>query len=599
MLPVFSSFIYFAKQRLPITKWLPLYTGSDAVSDVVAGITVGLTLMPQAIAYAALAGLGPQYGLYSGWIGCLVYIVLGSTRQICIGPTALVSLLTYTYTHDTSPDMAALLCFLSGCVELICGCLQLGFLVDFVSVPVVSGFTSAAAVIIASSQMKGLFGLKYNAENFITTWIEFFKHCGATHLWDLVLGLFCIVFLLSLKQLPKIKIGNGEKPLEGRQKLLANILWFTSTGRNAMIVLASSVIAYIFHQHGHTPFTLTGHIQSGLPTFGIPPFSTYIDGKYVNFFGMVQHLGSGIIVVPLIAIISNIAISKAFSSGERVDATQEMIALGFCNIIGSCGHSMPVAGAFSRSAVNNASGVRTTMGGLYTCTLILLALGLLTPYFYYIPRTTLAAVIMCAVLFMVEVEVVRPMWSSNRRNLVPALSTFLACLCVGVEIGLLVGIVVDLVFLLYYNARPKMSIERVGSSPVYWLIQPRGALLFPAVDHIRQTIVSKAAATSEDGDKPRAVVIDCTHIIRTDFTAAQGIQSMSQDVKKQGLQCILLNASPKVIKSLTGLNQDLWIANSTEELLQHLTSHNSLVSETKINGISNEFESKPVNDNVS
>lgn len=570
--PVLEVVKSLAKQRIPIVEWLPKYTLPDAVSDVVAGITVGLTLMPQAIAYAALAGVDPQYGLYSGWIGSLVYIIFGSTPEVSIGPTALLSLLTFTYTHDTNPDMVALLCFLAGCLELFCGALQLGFLVDFVSAPVVSGFTSAAALIIASSQLKGLFGLKYNADSFISTWRQFFEHCHEMRVWDLVLGVVCIVVLLSLRKLKDIKVGDGVKPLIGSQHVLANVLWFASTARNATVVLVCTVIAYVLHTRGYSPFILTGSIEAGLPTVSLPPTSTVIDGKYYGFFDMVSHLGSGLLVVPLIAIISNIAIAKAFSNGARIDATQELLALGICNVIGSFVHSLPVAGAFSRSAVNSTSGVRTCFGALYTSILVLLALGLLTPYFYFIPKTSLAAVIMCAVLFMVEYEVVKPMWSSNRRDLVPAFATFMACLCIGVEVGLLIGVLIDLMFLLYYSARPLITTERVNSTPgaVYWLVKPRGSLLFPAVDYIYQTITSNATAKSEEGIKSRAVVLDCTHITRTDFSAAKGLHAMIIDMKKQGVHCILLNAGEKIVKTLTTLNQDIKVADSHQALYQIL-----------------------------
>nr|CAD7573324.1 unnamed protein product [Timema californicum] len=218
------------RKRLPLLSWLPKYRPGDAVSDLVAGITVGLTLMPQAIAYAALAGLGPQFGLYSAFAGSFVYIVFGTCKEVNIGPTALLSLLTLNYTHDTNPDMAVLLCFLSGCVELLCGLLHLGectgysspvaslvltdssqltsdtqhlgFLVEFVSVPVVSGFVSAASLIIASSQAKGLLGLKYKAEGFVDTWYQLFQHIHQTRLWDLVLSVSCIAILLALREKP-------------------------------------------------------------------------------------------------------------------------------------------------------------------------------------------------------------------------------------------------------------------------------------------------------------------------------------------------------------------------------------------------------------
>ncbi|XP_054284066.1 sodium-independent sulfate anion transporter-like [Macrosteles quadrilineatus] len=564
MLPIPPRFGELLRQRVPIVQWLPTYALGDAACDVIAGITVGLTLMPQAIAYAGLAGLGPQYGLYSGWVGCLVYIVFGSTKQISLGPTALVSLLTFTYTHDLNADMAVFLCFISGCVELLFGILHLGFLVDFVSVPVVSGFTSAAALIIASAQLKSLFGLKYNTEAFLDTWTAFFSHIHETRPGDLILGVICIGTLLSLRTLKDFRVGNPENKEE--HKVINGIIWFLSTGRNALVVLMCSIVAFLFQQNEWTPFKLTGKIEAGLPTIGFPPTSTEINGRQLGFTEMITELGAGVVVVPLIALISNIAIAKAFANGKRVDATQEMIALGLCNILGSFARSMPVAGAFSRSAVNNASGVRSPMGGLYTSVLILLALGLLTPFFFFIPRASLAAVIMCAVLFMIDLQIIKPMWTSNRRDLVPALVTFIACLLVGVEKGLVIGVAIDVLILLYFNARPRVSIDKVQGSPIYWVVQPHGSLLFPAVDYVWDKIVTKV----KEGE-PTTLVLDCSYILHTDFTAAKGVSSMIADVKKQGVQVILLNATDTVVHSLSSTCPNLRVANSHQHVQQILS----------------------------
>nr|CAD7588524.1 unnamed protein product [Timema genevievae] len=298
------------RKRFPLLSWLPKYRAGDAVSDLVAGITVGLTLMPQAIAYAALAGLGPQFGLYSAFAGSFVYIVFGTCKEVNIGPTALLSLLTLNYTHDTNPDMAVLLCFLSGCVELLCGLLHLGFLVEFVSVPVVSGFVSAASLIIASSQAKGLLGLKYKAEGFVDTWYQLFQHIHQTRLWDLVLSVSCITILLALRKLKDLKPGG--KSQTNRQKALGKVLWFVSTGRNAMVVVLCAALAYFFSTMEQAPFLLTGKIDAGLPPIAPPPFTTTFGNSTLSFLNMCQHLGSGIAVVPIVSILGNVAIAKAF-----------------------------------------------------------------------------------------------------------------------------------------------------------------------------------------------------------------------------------------------------------------------------------------------
>ncbi|XP_043280248.1 sodium-independent sulfate anion transporter-like isoform X2 [Venturia canescens] len=440
------------RRRIPITRWLPSYSGADALGDLIAGLTVGLTLIPQAIAYASLAGLSAQYGLYSSFAGSLVYILFGTCREVNIGPTAVISLLTYTYTRGI-PEYAALLCFLSGCVTIALGVLRLGFLVEFISRPVVSGFTSAVSIIVACSQIKGLLGIKINAERFIEIWKELYVHVNESRMPDLILSCCCIIILLILKSL---------KDLKTSSRMMSKLFWLLGIGRNAIVVIISAGISYYYEIHCQpegAPFLLTGHVEKGFPSVESPPFSFVRGNDTVSFPEMISHIGSGIIVVPIISLIANVAIAKAFSRGQTMDATQEMLTLGLCNVVGSFFRSMPVSGSFSRSAVSNASGVRTPMGGLYTGLLVMLALTFLTPYFYYIPRATLSSVIICAVVFMVEFSILQPLWRSSKRDLLPALVTFLACLFASVELGILIGVAVDIGILAYFSARPKIHIE--------------------------------------------------------------------------------------------------------------------------------------------
>ncbi|PSN39859.1 Sodium-independent sulfate anion transporter [Blattella germanica] len=390
---------------VPILSWMPLYNSHKFISDLIAGVTVGLTVMPQSLAYATLAGLEPQYGLYSAFVGCFIYVLFGSCKDITIGPTALMALMTYQQVIGRNADFAVLLCFLTGCVQLLMGILHLGVLVDFISIPVTVGFTSATSVIIACSQLKGLLGLKFQASGFLETVSAVGSNIHKTRLWDSALGFICIAVLLLLRKLKDLKLGPKDGKPNQRQKTIMKTLWLISTARNIIIVVICSVLAYVLHQEN----------SEEEPTF--------------------------ILTVPVIGVLGNVAIAKAFSSGDSVDATQELLTLGICNLLGSFASSFPVTGSFSRSAVNHASGV-----------LILLSLGLLTPYFYFIPKASLAAVIICAVIFMIEYEVVKPMWRSSRKDLIPTFVTFIACLVIGVELGILIGVGINLAFLLYPSA---------------------------------------------------------------------------------------------------------------------------------------------------
>ena len=377
----------FFRRRVPIVSWLPKYNSEKLLSDAIAGITVGLTVMPQGLAYATLAGLEPQYGLYSAFMGAMVYIIFGSCKDITIGPTALMALMTHEYVQGRNADFAILLAFLCGCMQLLMAFLRLGVLIDFISIPVTVGFTSATSVIIVVSQLKGLLGLKISSQGFLDTLTKVVRNIHKTSLWDTAMSFSCIAILLMFRKMKDIKFdANNEKP-NTCQRVLTKLIWLVSTARNAIIVIVCSAIAYKLNSvEFGSPFVLTGPVRSGLPPFGLPPFHTRVKNETLSFVKMCSELGASIALVPIIGVLGNVAIAKAFANGEKIDATQELITLGICNVLGSCASAMPVTGSFSRSAVNHASGVKTQMGGLYTGILILLALSLLTPYFYFIPK---------------------------------------------------------------------------------------------------------------------------------------------------------------------------------------------------------------------
>ncbi|GLG95334.1 Sodium-independent sulfate anion transporter [Gryllus bimaculatus] len=569
-------------RRVPIAGWLPRYSAEALVSDLIAGVTVGLTVMPQSLAYATLAGLEPQYGLYSAFVGCFVYALFGSVKDVTIGPTALMALMVYQQVHARNADFAVLLCFLSGCVQLLMAALNLGVLVDFISVPVTVGFTSAMAFIISCSQLKGLLGLKFSSSGFIDTATKVVQHLPETRPWDATLGFLCIFILLFLRKIKDVKRHAPDVKPTPRQRIGMKILWLLSTARNALVVIVCSILAFLLSppadgsDQDASPFVLTGTVRSGLPPFGLPPFSTTIGNQTYSFGEMCSGLGSSIVLVPILAVLGNVAIAKAFASGDSVDATQELMTLGLCNLLGSFASSFPVSGSFSRSAVNHASGVKTPMGGVFTGLLIILALAVLTPYFYYIPKASLAAVIICAVIFMIEYEVVKPMWKSSRKDLVPAFVTFMMCLILGVEYGIVIGVGVNLIFLLYPSARPMTH-----SGSEYLLVTPSNSLYFPAVDFIRSS-VGRAGITQGSSQMP--VIVDCRFVLGADFTAAKGIAALIDDFSKRKQPIYFYNPHPNVLAVFKGANLEEFVEicnpEELEQMLQAPRGDNDVTSDT-------------------
>lgn len=287
--------------RLPIIRFARTYKRDDAYQDCLAGLTVGLTAIPQGIAYAVVAGLPPQYGLYSELLASFIYCILGSSRNVTIGPTAIMALMVQRFAM-LSPDFAVFASFICGVIIITLGLLNMGSLVQFISMPVTAGFTTAAALQIGSLQVKSLLGLPGKSNEFLDAWIHIFENIGSAKLWDSVLGVVTIGFLLALKQLGEIKRGK-----------YAGLAKYLSLGRNALAVFIGSLIAYFLTQEGGTaPFALTGEIKAGFPPFQVPPMQTVMENETLGFTDMLATMGSSLAAIPLIAILEVIVVAKSF-----------------------------------------------------------------------------------------------------------------------------------------------------------------------------------------------------------------------------------------------------------------------------------------------
>ncbi|XP_046744753.1 sodium-independent sulfate anion transporter-like isoform X2 [Diprion similis] len=544
-----STYVDKISQFIPILEWFPRYTHLDAVSDFIAGITLGLTMIPQSIAYAALAGLPVQYGLYSAFAGSLIYVFFGKIKEVSIGPTSLMSLLTLEYTRGLPLDFVFLLGFLAGCMELTFGLLNLGFLVDFISMPVTSGFTSATSVIIILGQLERLLGLEYKTSSNIEKIVKAFQHIGDIRIGDTLIGISSIIFLLIFRKLNNVNLCWQQS--EKKHKFVKKLLWFLSIGRNALLILITTVLAFIMETAGKSPFLLSGKVEPGLPSFGLPPFSTQDGNRTYTFIDMCSHLRSGIFILPLVAVLANVSIAKAFASDKGVDAAQEMRSLGLCNIFGSFVQSMPTCGAFSRSAVSNSSGVRTPLSGLYAGILTLLALSFLTPYFYYIPRASLAAVLIGAVIFMIEWSIIPVLWKGSKKDMAASIGTFIACI-ISVEYGLLFGVMLNILYLLHAWARPSIQVSKckTADGDKYILIKPDIGLYYPVVDFLRNKMNEAAA---EKGKNILPVVLDCDGFKGIDYTGMKCIEAMINDFEKKEQYLTFIHLNARVLKKIESL----------------------------------------------
>lgn len=549
------------KAWLPILSWLPRYKLKWLQMDLLAGITVGLTAIPQALAYAEVAGLPVQFGLYSAFMGGFIYTLLGTSKDVTLGPTAIMSLLCFSVVGG-QPHRAVLLSLLCGLIQAVMALLRLGFLLDFISFPVIKGFTCAAAVTIGFGQVKNILGVQGIPHEFIPEVYYTFHKIPEARIGDVVLGLLCISLLLMLL-LMKTSLGSDDTRTSRSSRAARKLVWTVATMRNALVVVAASLVAFSWEAYGHHVFTITGHTSQGLPPFRPPPTTdTTANGTVISFGEIVKDLGEGLAVIPFMGLLESIAIAKAFASQNsyRIDANQELLAIGVTNIMGSFVSAYPVTGSFGRTAVNSQTGVCTPAGGIVTSVIVLLSLEFLMPAFYYIPKASLAAVIICAVAPMVDYRVVVNMWRIRKLDLLPFFVTFLMSFW-QVPYGIIGGVAVSWVVLLYNTARPQIKVSDHG----VLVMEPSSGLSFPATEYLSNIVHTEALQVSP----PRSVVLDCHHVSIIDYSVVTELRDLLRQFKLRKMRLVFTRLQPSVLEVLlTADLQDFTCADTVESALQ-------------------------------
>lgn len=379
-----------------------------------------------------------------------------------------------------------------------------------------------------------------------------------------------MVCLYLLKRLKEIKWRKDDEPFTTRQKVAEKTLWVVSTARNAIVVIVASGMAAALYENGVEKFTLTGNITSGIPSFK-PPSFTLVDGNRTytahDFF---ENLGLGVVMVPLVGIIEIIAVGKAFGRkfGYNVDGNQELMAIGISNLLGSFVSAYPVTASFSRSAVNAQSGSMTTVAGIFTGTMVLLALAFLTPLFFYIPDAALAAVIIMAVTDMINFTMVKHLWRINKVDLLPWMTAFFVSLGFGFEYGILLGVVVSLLILLYPWARPQITItpyerQEQEQKVNILIVKIAMGLTFPGVEHLQEKIIAKAFQKTCTS----SVIVDFSSICKMDYTSATGIGQLVEDFAKKKAQLVFINIQSAVLETLKRARVSVTQADSLSDAL--------------------------------
>lgn len=549
---------------IPCLSWLKTYNWKLTFpADLMAGLTVGLMVIPQSISYAKLAGLPVEFGLYSALMPVYAYAVFGSSNQLQVGPVALVSLLVSTgLTHalesstldpdsdeyQTVYNTLAIQCsLLIGLVYLTAGLLRAGFITIFLSHTVVSGFTSGAAVIIGCSQLKYLFGYDIGRPDTVQEVIvRLIEGIDKFNYKTFLMGLSSIFFLLAVKH-----VGGTYKKFK----------WLRAAGPLLLTVVAI-VLTVAFGLNGKG-IPVVGHIPQGFPDVTISQWTPMTYG---------HKLISPVISIALIGFMESIAIAKQLASIHKyeVDASKELIGLGMANLLGSAFNAYPSAGSFSRSAVNNDSGAKSPLAGMVTATLVLFALFLLTPIFQELPLNTLAAIVISGVIGLFDYAEAIHLWKVDKLDFGVWLAACAGSMFAGSEIGLAIAVSSSVLVVIYQSAFPQIAVSgRLPGTNTYRnikvypeaetyngivIVRIEGPLYFAnsqhAQDIIRRFRVQAELEMAKRDGQVKFVIVDMSPVSHIDPTALHQLETMVGTYRSRGQELVFADTSSRVVDSM-------------------------------------------------
>lgn len=548
MIDVASWLNQWRRNFVPFLSWIgELKNGEIIRADVIAGITVALVLVPQSMAYAQLAGLPPHIGLYASFIPVMLAALMGSSRQLATGPVAVVSLMTAAALGPLvggDPESylvyAALLALMVGVFQIFLGLFRLGVLVDFLSHPVVIGFTNGAAIIIGTSQLSKLFGVSVEkaAHHYETVWRVIVAATEYTHMATLLMSIFALGIMILLKKyLPKIP----------------NVL-------TAVVVTTLVSVGIGFKEIGGK---VVGEVPTGLPGISFPDFDLVV----------VQELGLSAVMIALIGFMEAIAIAKAMAgeTRQRLDTNQELVGQGLANITSGLFQGYAVSGSFSRSAVNFTAGARTGFSSIVTGIVVAITLLFLTPLLYHLPQATLAAVIIMAVINLIKIKPIQHAMKVQVHDGWVAIITFALTLAVAphLEQSIAVGVILSLGLFLYRTMRPRfieLSLHEDGTlrdAQLFGLERCKtisvlrfdGSLYFANSGYFENFVLSHVASKPE----LKYMILDAEGINQIDATGEEMLNGLSQRLQAAGIELFVARAKKQIMDIFknTGLVEHL------------------------------------------
>jgi SulP family sulfate permease len=512
------------RERLTLDQWLSTSTPSTLRKDVAAGLTVGVMLIPQAMAYAVIAGLPPIYGLYGALVPLLVYPIFATSRQLAIGPQALDMLilaagLATVVEAGTAAyvGMAIVVTAMVGLLQIAMGAMQLGFVANLLSRPVIAGLTSAAALIISFSQLGNLLGVDLGNSQYVHVLLwRALQHLGEVHLLSLGIGAVGIALLLALPR------------------------WVPAVPESLVVVALATAASYAFAFEAQG-VAVVGAIPDGLPPFRLPPFNLDTLNTLLPAAG----------TLALVQFMKNVSLGRVFATrhGYTIDANRELVGLGSANLVGAFFSSIPVSGSFSRSAVNDQTGAQTPLANWFTAAVIALTLLFLTPLFYYLPLPALAAIIIVAGIGLIDLRELQSLFKARRRDGYIALFTATCTLLIGIQEGILLGIGASVIAVLFRISRPNMAeLGHVPGTRLFrdldrfdqamrlaniMVLRVDASFSFANAEYFKDFILDKS---EREGRDIAVVIVDGSSINGLDTTAIEALFSVAESLEEEGVE---------------------------------------------------------------
>jgi SulP family sulfate permease len=539
-------------EYLPIFNWGLNYRREDLSGDITAGIIVASLLIPQGMAYAMLAGLPPQVGLYASILPQVIYAFFGTARMLSVAPVAVDSLMVAAAIGTLAPDessylaYAITLAFLVGAIEIFMGVFRLGFLVNFLSQAVISGFITAAAIIIGFSQVKHLFGLKIpQTESFLMTLNYLGQQLSNTNGITLGLGAICLLSLFYFKN------GLGEQ----LKKWGVNPVAIALIGKTGplVVVIVSSLVVWGLQLDRVAAVKVVGNIPQGLPPLTLPLFDINI----------IKSLSTPALAISFVGFMEAFAVGKflAGKKGQKINANQEFIALGGANIAAAFTGGYPITGGLSRSVVNFSAGANTALAGMITAVILAITVLFLTPLFYFLPQTSLAAIILVAVGNLLDFATLKRLWNYDKADAIAWLAAFVAVLLTSVEKGIMLGAVISLLLHLWRTSVPHIAIvgrvedtehfrnvlrHPVKTCPHVLAVRVDESLYFVNTKYLENYVMEAVRRNPE----VKSLLLVCSAINLIDGSALETLQSLILDLENMGIEFYMSEVKGPVMDKL-------------------------------------------------